>query len=152
MDKKLGHAAEMRRCLLELDAAGMRRLWRHVAPHLPQPRTDAEAIRGMHLARTQAKSIPERFRFYSHRWLVDNGYPSGLPDELKPMAERIYPRVVDGVGISALHRAPGADLVMGAMEKSVLESYGDDVTDPATIKRRMMEARAKERRALFGRR
>ena len=74
------HAAEARRCIRECDVAQMRKLWQHIAPHLPQPKDDVEALTSMHYARTVAEFVPLNGRAYSHRWLIDNGYPSGLPD------------------------------------------------------------------------
>jgi hypothetical protein len=68
--------------------------------------SDAEALVTLHHARTQAESIALKLRAWSHRWLLEHGYPSGLPDHLKPSAERIYPRVVEGVGISVNFRSP----------------------------------------------
>ena len=94
------HSAEVRRCLIDCDVAQLRKLWQHVAPHLPQPETDADALVSLHFARTLASFVSFRARAYSHRWLIDNGWPSGLPDHMKPRAERLYPRVVEGVGVS----------------------------------------------------
>src|ERR1044072_6980895 len=94
------YADALRRCLEECDVAGIRALWAQIPPGMPQPHTDAEALATIHRARTEANSIALRLRAYSHRWLEDRGLPSGLPDELRPRAERMYPRVVDGVGIS----------------------------------------------------
>ena len=75
------HGAEFRRCLLELDADGIMRLWRHVAPHLPQPEDRRVALTGLHLARTHARSIPMKARRYSQRWLNERGAGSFLPDD-----------------------------------------------------------------------
>ena len=88
------------RCLEEVDVAGVRRLWQHVSPHLPQPKDDAEALATIHVARTQSEAIGFRLRAYSHRWLIDRNLPSMLPDIMGPKAERTYPRVVEAVGIS----------------------------------------------------
>jgi len=149
------HAAELRRCLIECDVAQLRKLWRHVAPGLPQPDNDSDALVSLHLARTQAHTIPFRARAYSHRWLVDQGYPSALPDNLKPKAERIYPRVVDAVGISvnALSNLfkPITGIVRGAMEDAVMEMHCDRVPlDDPRVKPRMLEARQKTVKKLLG--
>jgi hypothetical protein len=139
------HSAEFRRCLVELDVAGIRALWRHTSPHLAQPKTDAEALVTLHHARTQADSVALKLRAYSHRWLLDNGFPSGLPDRLKPSAERIYPRVVESVGISVNFRSailkPIGKLVRGAMENAVLDAYAEKRTEPEFLRARMTEAR-----------
>lgn len=148
------HNAEFRRCLEQADIDGIRKLWKHVSPHLPQPKTDAEALVAVHRARTQSQSIAFKLRAYSHRWLTDQGYQSGLPDELKPRAERIYPKVVDAVGISVNFRTlefkPVAALVQGAMSDAVLESFADHVTDPVKVSARMAEAKRKTIRGLLG--
>lgn len=145
MNRPSDHAVEFRRCLTDLDVAQARRLWAHVNPHLPQPRSDGETLIMLHHARTQAKSVAFKLRAYSHAWLVERSLPSGLPDELRPPAERIYPRVVEAVGIAVVAGSPErtehARAVRSAMENAVLESYADGVRDPAIIKARMGEAR-----------
>jgi hypothetical protein len=70
--------------------------------------------------------------------------PSGLPDELLPRAERMFPRFIDGVGISVNapeHRRDLAGAIREAMEIVVEDHYADGVRDPTIIKPRMMEAR-----------
>lgn len=148
------HSAEFRRCLAELDIAMMRKLWRHVSPHLPQPNTDEETLSAMHLARTQARSMPLKLRAYSHRWLTERSFPSQLPDHLRPKAERMYPRIVDAVGISVNAKSefikPIVPLLRGAMETAVLESYAEGQKDPSIIKNRMNEAKKTTMRKLVG--
>src|SRR5882724_2493650 len=100
------HAAEFRRCLEECDISAVRKLWWHLAPNLHQPASDHEALATIHRARTEAAWMRLRPRAYSHRWLLDHGYPSALPDELKPKAERLYPRIVEAVGISVNVTSP----------------------------------------------
>jgi hypothetical protein len=148
------HADEISRCLATCDVTGMRRIWAHAAPKAPQPKTDHEALVMIHVARTKASSLSRRLRFYSHRWLLDNGYASLLPDELKPSAERMYPRIVEGVGIAVkgmteLTRAV-APIIQASMSDAVLEAYADKKTDPDFVKARMMEARQKTKRRLLG--
>ena len=139
------HAAEFRRCLNDCDVAALRRLWSHCFPHLPQPRTDLQALIILHRARTEANSSPLRLRAYSHRWLEDNGHQSGLPDHLKPAAERIYPKIVDAVGISvrslSSRLAAEAKAIQGVMSDAVAEAYADGRKEPEFVKKRMMEAR-----------
>src|SRR5262252_6110655 len=119
------HSAELRRCLLACDIEGVRRLWQHVAPHLPQPESDAAALMSIHYARTQMVSLPLKARAYSHRWLIDNGFPSGLPDALKPKAERIYPRIIDAVGIATGTRNPAMVPVVIAIRDKTAETVLD---------------------------
>lgn len=148
------HAAEFKRCLEQCDVAGIRALWRHVSPHLPQPVNDAEALVTIHSARTQSESLSNKARFYSHRWLLDNGFPSSLPDALRPSAERMYPRVVEGVGISVNFRNPILkplnEPVRRSMEDAVSEAYADGNTEPSFVKVRMAEAREITVRKLVG--
>lgn len=148
----MNHSAELRRCLEDCDIVGIRRLWSHIAPHLPQPATDSDALAIVHHARTQAQSVRLSLRFYSHSWLRERGLPSGLPNELRPRAEQIFPVASAGVGIAVrpMREAlrPAALAIRSAMENAVLTTLGDGVTDPVVIKGRMMEARDRERRGL----
>lgn len=137
----------MQRCLIECDVAGAMRLWAHVSPNMPQPKTDADALIVLHHARTQARSVPFKLRAYSHAWLCERGLPSGLPDELRPKAERVYPRVAEAVGVSvkALSEAsiPIAKAIEQAMSEAVAEAYADGKRDPGFVKARMQEARSR---------
>jgi len=146
------YADAMRRCLVDLDVPGLLRLWPHVFPHLPPPRDDKQALATLHFSRTQTNNIRTRERAYSHRWLEDHGLPSGLPDYLKPIAERLYPKIVEGVGISYNVRSPIlkpiAPIVREAMSNAVLECYADDRKDK--IRERVFEAKDKAIRQLLG--
>lgn len=136
------HSAEMRRCLEDGDVQGVRKLWAHLSPHLPQPVSDLDALKVMHMARTHAASVKFRLRAYSHHWLTEHGLPSGLPDHLRPRAERMYPRIVDAVGIAVKSRLPDLRLELEtAMSAAVMEAYADNRKDPSFVKARMMEAR-----------
>lgn len=144
------------RALLEAgDVDGLRRAWAQVASHLPQPETRDQAEIVMHHARTTSSSVRFRYRAWSHRWLVERSLPSGLPDELKPQAEKVEPRIAEGVGIVVRSGNPDmqpvADEVRKAMEVAVEDAYADRRTDPVFIKARMEEARAKSYRSLIGR-
>lgn len=136
---------DMRLFLETLDVESARRLWRQVSPHLPQPESEEDALIVLHYARTNSSSIAFKMRAYSHRWLTERNIPSGLPDYLRPSAERLYPRVVDGVGISVLSTneimRPVAKMVRGAMEDVVMDSYANGDTEPKLVKGRMLEAR-----------
>jgi hypothetical protein len=137
----------MRRCLEECDIVAIRKLWKHIAPHLHQPITDHEAEITIHRARTEMPSMQFRLRAYSHRWLVDSGYPSALPDDLRPRAERMYPKVVEGVGIavkscSVLLR-PFVPMIRQSMSDAVMDIYSNDRghVDPSIVKERIAEIR-----------
>lgn len=127
------HGAEFRRCLLELDVVGIRRLWKHVASHLPQPSSDDEALVMLHMARTAAQSVPERLRAYSKAWL----------------AERERAKVANAVGISIRspeHRRSQAEDAKAAMADVVLSAHqaGIDLdVDAAEVSRRMTNVRRK---------
>ena len=144
----------MRRALEEHDLVTCCRLWERVAPNMPQPETEHDARVIMHHACTVAGNVAARSRFYSHRWLVDNGYPSGLPDDLRPRAERMFPRFVDAVGIACGSTSdamrPLVPYVRRAMEDVVHDHYADGVKDPRVIKPRMMEARRNTIKKLLG--
>lgn len=146
---------DIRRCLIECDVAGMRKLWGQVAPHLSQPASDHEALIALHHARTQAESVPIKLRLWSHRWLTERHFPSGLPDELRPRGEQVHPVVVEAVGICVKarspERAPAAEFVREAMSGAVLEMYADKVRDPVRVKARMMECRARALESIYGR-
>jgi len=144
----MAYADAMRRCLVDLDVPGIRALWKLVSPHLPQM-SDDQTLVALHMARTAAESVPFRVRAYSHKWLLERGHKSQLPDRLKPRAERIYPRVVGAVGISANSKhLIVKQSVQGAMERAVLDCYANGDEDPSIVKPRMMDARAKELRGL----
>ena len=143
------------RALLEAgDVDGLRAAWCKVAPHLPQPETRRHAEIVMHLTRT-GTDMPFKLRAYSHAWLTERALPSHLPDELKPRAERLYPRVVSAVGISVNTKneflKPVVNEVCQAMEYAVLEAEGDGkLEDSAHVRLRMSEARERTYRALVG--
>ena len=142
-------ASEMRRCLVDLDVVGVKKVWKFVAPHLPQPKTNQEALTALHAARTAAESVPFKLRAYSHRWLTEQTLPSFLPDRLKPRAERLYPKIVDGVGISVGSKYPVvATAVRGAMEYAVEDCYANGDKEPEIVKPRMFEAKRQELKGL----
>jgi hypothetical protein len=151
----MSHAEAMRRCLEDGDVAGARALWAQVAPGMPQPKTEAEATVVLHMARTQSELVTLRARAWSHRWLLDHGKPSLLPDSLKPKAERIYPKIAEGVGLavgtkSELGRAIKPHVV-GAMNYAINECYADArVPNPVTVKARMFEAKDRIIKKLIG--
>ena len=120
-----------------------RRLWAYLFPGMPGPKNDFDALAQIHLTRTMAEWCGMRQRAYSHRWLLDHELPSQLPDHLKPRAERLYPPVVDAVGIATRTRSDLALAIRGAMEDAVAEAYADRRTEPDFVRARMLEARAK---------
>lgn len=138
--------AHFLRCLVDLDVDSIRNLWHQVAPGLPQPRNDDEVLFCLHHARTQAESVTDSLRCYSHAWLTERALPSGLPDRLKAKADRLYPRVVEAVGIavkSLSGETERARAIEQAMSNAAAECYADGVRDAEVIKARMHAARLK---------
>jgi hypothetical protein len=149
------HADALRRALEDGDHMAMWRIMAGAFPgaELPKSADAAEII--LHRIRVETESVPLKARAWSHRWLTERGLPSGLPDRLKPAAERMYPRVAQMVGISVNPRSeymrPAAPLIRRAMEEAVLELHGDGVDLSAPIVgQRMKEAARGEMRRLFG--
>lgn len=150
-----GHSATMRDVLATVDVARMRKLWAHISPHLPCPEKDDDVVVAIHMARTQAASIAFRQRAYSHRWLTERGYASQMPDALRPAAERMYPRIVEAVGI-AVHSSsplmkPVAGIIQKAMSDAVEDAFASGRKDPVFVQNRMREARESTVRKLLGR-
>lgn len=152
----VAHARLFREYLDACDVIGVRHLWQHIAPHLPQPKNDFETMVMIHRARTETIAVPLAKRAYSHHWLVQNGLPSGLPDHLKPKAERYGYKFAYGVGIGM--KVAGNDptkralakAVQTAMGRAVSEAFADGRTDGEHLRRRMLEAKQSAVRS-FGR-
>lgn len=129
------HAAEFVRCMIQMDVPQARKLWAHVFPHMPQPESDEDMRMVLHLARTKARSVPIRMRLHSKAWLK----------------ERETGRIVNAVGISVaapMHRRAQGLAIRDAMIDSVQASVkaGLDLDEDASeVRRRMIEARDKER-------
>lgn len=133
MDKGLEHANEFKRCLVELDVDGIRRLWNHVSPHLPQPKNDDEALHTMHLARTKMKNLHPKLVKYSKAFL----------------AERARSKIVTGVGIAVkapIWRQAHALELRATMERVVETAYKEGVdldVEAAEVSKRMQQAHRK---------
>lgn len=148
-------ADAFRQLLEDGDVKGLRQAWSKIAPNMPQPETFEAAEITMHMTRTASASVSLKARAYSHRWLSERLLPSQLPDDLKPEAERLYPRIVSAVGVSVNFRskllAPAAAEVQSAINDAIEDCYAEGHTDPQIVKRQMDEARDKTMQALFGR-
>lgn len=109
----------------------------------------------LHGARTAAESMPLKLRAYSHRWLIERGYPSQLPDKLKPKAEQMFPKVAEGVGIACKtnnkYLKPAMPIIQKAMGDAVEDCFANGDRDPKLVKSQMMLAKDREFKALFGR-
>lgn len=137
------HSAEFRRCLVDCDVETIRKLWKHVYPSMPLPETHEDTVVCIHMTRTATQRLPFRFRAYSHRWLEERNMRSLLPDDLKPKAERMYPRIVSAVGICVAtlgnRKTDYHHHVSTALCNLVADLYADGIEDPAIIKPRMKE-------------
>lgn len=141
-------STSFRRMLSSLDVSALRLAWPVLFPGKTAPRDDHEALTVLHLARTQAESSPVSLRQYSHVWLTERGLPSMLPDELRPAPEQIKKQIVDVTGISVNSAYPEVkQSIHDAMRDALLDALANRDSD-AVIRYRMLEARAKERRAL----
>ena len=144
------------RNLLEAgDVDGCRAFFAANAAHLPQAETREQAEIVMHRARTEAESVSLKARAYSHRWLCERAMPSGLPDDLKPAAERLFSVRKVSVGISVNFRSPwmkpAEGQIRGAMEGAVFDADAHGrIEDAAFVSARMKEAKERAMRALFG--
>jgi hypothetical protein len=138
-------------CLERIDVDGMRRLWSKLSPQTSM-HDDAGMLAAIHLARTKSELIRFKLRAYSHAWLLDRGYPSLLPDELRPKAHRLYPVIALGVGIAVRSKYPEViTTITSAMSDAVLEAEAlKRLWDSPYVKMRMMEARHRATKKLFG--
>ena len=147
--------SEFRQLLEQGDAKALVDAWGRIFPGMPTPESVDDAAVAMHVARTAADTLHLRLRAYSHAWLLERGYPSQLPDELKPKAERIYPIIVDAVGISVGASSdwlrPAADEIRESTEYAVEDCYANGDKDPGVVSVQMAEARERAHRQLFGR-
>lgn len=138
------YASEFRQALIDCDVSLARSIWKTAFPSMPQPESDADVLVAIHMARTKAHSLPLKYRAYSHAWLKERGLPSCLPDYLKPKAERIYPRVVDAVGVAVSAppcRKPLAKELERRLSDTVFEAYADGIRHPVQVKKRILAAR-----------
>jgi hypothetical protein len=153
---------EMRDCLIKADAELYVEISRKMFPHLPAPENHQQAEIAMHYARTITETIPTKYRVYSHTWLTDRYYPSGLPDQLKNVADQIAPRIAAAVGISVESSnpilKPATKTIRKAMEEEVHHIVDDGVKlddpDPEVqshIKRRLYASKDAQMKYLFGR-
>lgn len=141
-----------RQIMIELDVKGAHRLWGELFAHLPRAESDHDMLITLHVLRTQDELMIPRQRFYSHRWLEDHGYPSPLPNRLKPAAVRMFPDVRKSVGLAVAgnegSEASGA--ILKQMENAALEldGYGDLHKREIALPH-IMRARFRERKALM---
>jgi hypothetical protein len=142
---------EFKRCLIDLDTEAAIRLWPTVFPQSPLPSGREEILLVLHFARTKTQALAFRLRAYSHSWLCERGLPSALPDNLRPKADRLYPRIVEAVGVSVKdlsgRRQEYARRLEKAMADAVAEAYADGRRDSEFVRLRMQEARERFERS-----
>lgn len=129
-------AAEFRRCLIELDVEGVRKLWQFTNPGLPQPEDDTAALYTLHVARIKSRSVPLNLRVYSQAWLDER-------------AAEQKQRVANAVGVAVKYRFPSSLDTRDAMVEAVWDAHraGVDLdTEASHVREMMMSARAKLRR------
>lgn len=148
---------EYLRCLVQLDAPAMRALFRKTDPHLPQPRSDEEAMISIHMARAATPGIPQNLRIGSHLWLTKRQFPSALSHE--QVAQWLAPtkylvpdgdqKIVTAVGIAIGdvngRTSPILSKLREAIEHKVLEMYADGDTNPYLLQIEMRQVETKER-------
>ena len=129
------------------DVARCREIWAVVGKHLPQPKNLGEAKVIMHRARTEAKNISLSKRVFSHDWLTERNYPSGLPDELKPKRDQVVPRLVSAVGVSIntysklIDRKEECKELQSVMAQAAGEMIDAGIFDKARTQKRMWDAK-----------
>lgn len=145
------HTRVMIDCLEKADVEGMRRLWREVAPKMPQ-HGDSDTLIKIHMTRTMTEAVGFKYRAYSHRWLVERGLPSYLPDDLKPKADRLYPVIAPTVGIMVNSKYPKLKAeIVRVMSDAVMEAEADGkLTEDDYVRSRMLAARADIKKKLMG--
>lgn len=148
---------EFRDALATLDVEKAQAIWSRLNPGQPVG-SEEQALASLHMARSAAEFLPLRARAYSHAWLLECGHTSLLPDHLRPKAQRMYPVIAMGIGISVKGRINGGPLQRAAlveirtsMENAVLEAQSDGkLADAEHVKERMQSARRKTIDKLFG--
>lgn len=147
------HSKLFHEALERLDVGLARRVWSEAMPNMPQPESGDEVLATMHLARTAMRSMPLKIRAYSHRWCVERGLPSQLPDELRPVAERMYPRIVEAVGVSCTDSGSGiAPFLQRVMVDRVEDIYSTDrlnfSPDPDWVRSSILDARRERKKKI----
>jgi len=137
MDKAAAMLDMLERC----DVQGVRRLWRKLEPTQPQPLDDAAALVALHAARTKCQGVTFKARAYSHAWLMDRGYPSLLPDELRPMAHRVYPVIASAVGFAMKGTSPQMREIIPAVQKDVSDAIEEAAADGRLLDSPFVRAR-----------
>lgn len=142
----MADVSEFRSALADGDALRVAELWGELFPQMPQPENTDECEVVLHQARTAAESLRLEKRLYSHAWLDERGWPSQLPDDLRPPPQRRgKPVIVSAVGVSVNAMNAGRRDEAKAVEKVMADAAGEMVScgilDRDRIVARMWEAR-----------
>ena len=136
------------------DVEGCRKAWHHAQPRMPQPETAEEAEMVMHLTRSGTSAVSFAARAYSHAWLTERGLPSQLPDDLKPKAEQMHPRVVEMIGVAVMSSSDAMKPVAKEVEKAMVDAVAicqhDGVKDPELVQAVMQDAKDRTLKKLLG--
>ena len=141
-------ASAFHQALVAGDVARCREIWAVVGKHLPQPKNLGEAEVIMHRARTDADNIPLSKRVFSHDWLVERKYRSGLPDELKPKRDQVVPTLLSAVGVSVnsysnfIDRREENKEIEYVMKRAGAEMIDAGIFDRDRTVKRMWDAKA----------
>jgi hypothetical protein len=130
-------AADVRRCLLTGDVAGLMQ-------HLGQKIAPSEVLIALHMARVEAATIPRRLKRYSMAFLAERGvrrvagrWISGAPSSSE---------VMPAAGIASRSTDPRvSERIMRAMGDAYLDSVAAGIAEPEVQKEQMLKARARER-------
>ena len=139
----LVHASEMRRCLIQADVAGIKKLWQHIAPHLAN-QSAVDSLTCLHMARVEAKYIPIKLKAYSLAFVeerglrkIDGQWIQGLPKEQA---------IAAAVGLASKSRNPAfAKKIVQAMSDAVMNGLAKGVTEPPMQRELILKAREKVR-------
>jgi len=129
------------------DVARCREIWAVVGSHLPQPNNLGETEVIMHRARTETKNIPLSKRVFSHDWLIERKYLSGLPDRLRPKRDQVVPRLVSAVGVCVssqsklIDRKEECKEIEYVMSQAAGEMIDAGIFDKARTQKRMWDAK-----------
>lgn len=138
----------MRETLATGDVPRLMSIWGAINPAMPQPESYEEGEVILHQARTSAESVALEKRLYSHAFLDERGYPSGLPDALRPPRERkgpsvIFSAVLVAVGTTSTRedRRQEARAIEAVMSQAAGEMVSSGILDRDRIVAHMWQAR-----------
>ncbi|MCX7349758.1 MAG: hypothetical protein NTZ54_09615 [Alphaproteobacteria bacterium] len=143
MEEGALHAAEFRRCLVQMDVDGMMKLWAHVAPHLAN-QSPNEALVSMHMARCEMKHISPRLKIYSQEWLFERGFRKIEDKWLSgPPPDEVIASAV-GIAVRSKYETVRRR-IHDAMSDALENERTKGTTDPLKQRDAMLAARARQR-------